>query len=87
MAYALGMGTIILAISVAAALARTGLASRLRFISRHSGRLGSVLIAAAGTYAIWYGRWELAVYRRELDSDPVVDRGEDIRLWFVSAVD
>ncbi|MBT8241411.1 MAG: cytochrome c biogenesis protein CcdA [Acidimicrobiia bacterium] len=87
LAYSLGMGTIILAISLAAALARTGLANRLRFIAGHAGQLGGVLMVIAGAYAIWYGRWELAVYSGDLDTDPVVDVGEDLRLWFVSRID
>ena len=37
----------------------------------------------AGGYAIWYGRWELAVYDGDLGTDPVIDTMEAIRLWFV----
>ena len=86
-AYASGMGTIILAISMAAALTRTGLTTRLRVLSKYSGQLGGVLMVAAGTYAIWYGRWELAVFRGDLDSDPVIAAGEAFRLWFVTRID
>ena len=41
----------------------------------------------AGGYAIWYGRWELAVYDGDLSSDPIIDNMEDIRLWFVNTIE
>lgn len=85
-AYALGMGTVILAISVGAAVTRTGLTSRLRLLSRHAPRLGGVLMVVAGSYAVWYGQWELAVYSGDLDSDPIIDAGERVRLWFVTSI-
>ncbi len=85
--YAMGMGTVILALSVTAALARSSVTSRLRVISRHAGRLSGVLMLAAGSYAVWYGRWELAVYRGNLAADPIVEGGEDARVWLISLID
>jgi hypothetical protein len=41
----------------------------------------------AGGYAIWYGRWELAVYDGALGTDPIIDTMEDIRLWFVDTTE
>ena len=38
---------------------------------------------AAGSYAIWYGRWELAIYNGKQGADPVVDRIENVRVRFV----
>ena len=78
--YALGMGVVILAISVTAALARTSLVGRLRRLSIIAPRIGGAMMILAGLYAIWYGRWELAVYSGDLSSDPLVDLGEDLRL-------
>ena len=43
-------------------------------------------MVAAGAYAIWYGRWELAVYDGDLGTDPVIDAAEDIRLWFIDTI-
>ncbi len=86
-AYAAGMGTTILGISVGAALARDGLSSRLRLLTKFSSRLGGVLMVLAGVYAIWYGRWELRVYSGDLKTDPVVELGESVRLWFVTRID
>lgn len=85
--YALGMGTIILILGVASALAHSTVANHMRKLSRIAPRIGGVLMLAAGTYAIWYGRWELAVYNGEFGTDPVIDTAEDIRLWFVDTIE
>lgn len=85
--YALGMGTVILALSVTAALARSGVTSRLRLISRHAGGLSGALMLAGGAYAVWYGRWELAVYRGDLTTDPFVEGVEQARVWLISLID
>ena len=85
-AYALGMGIIILVLSVASALAHSTVANHMRRLSRIAPRIGGILMVAAGAYAIWYGRWELAVYDGNLDTDPVIETAEDIRLWFVETI-
>lgn len=86
-AYALGMGTIILAISVFAALAHTTLIQAMRKLTRVMTRLGGALMIAAGGYAIWYGRWELGVYAGDLDADPIIDTIEDLRLRIVENIE
>lgn len=86
-AYALGMGTIVLAISVAAALAHTTMTRGMRHLARIMPRVGGGLMVAAGGYAIWYGRWELRVYDGKLESDPVVDGIEDVRLSLVRSIE
>lgn len=85
-AYALGMGIIILILGVASALAHSTVANHMRRLSRIAPRIGGVLMVAAGAYAIWYGRWELAVYDGDLGTDPVIDAAEDIRLWFIDTI-
>ena len=42
---------------------------------------------AAGAYAIWYGRWELRVYRGDLRGDPLIDSIEDVRLRIVETIE
>jgi cytochrome c biogenesis protein CcdA len=86
-AYSLGMGAIIAVLSLAAALAHQTVATNLRRFSRIAPRIGGVLMILAGGYAIWYGRWELAVYDGRLESDGVVETGENIRSWFISTID
>lgn len=86
-AYALGMGTIILAISVAAAVAHSSVARVMGRLSRAMGRVGGVLMVAAGGYAVWYGRWELSVYAGDLRGDPVISAIEDFRRRIVDNVE
>lgn len=86
-AYAFGMGAIILAIAFSAALAQPRPVSELRRLSRFAPRFGGVLMVVSGSYAIWYARWELAVYRGDLAHDPVVDAGERWRLAAVGWVE
>ncbi|MDW3178647.1 MAG: cytochrome c biogenesis CcdA family protein [Acidimicrobiia bacterium] len=86
-AYALGMGVIILILSLASTFAHSAVANHMRRLSRIAPRIGGVLMVAAGAYAIWYGRWELAVYDGDLGTDPVIDTAEDIRLWFVDTIE
>lgn len=86
-AYALGMGVVILAISVGAALMRPGTAGTMRKASRFAPRAGGVLMVLAGLYGIWYGRWELAVYGGDLNTDPVIEAGEDLRIRLVALVE
>ena len=85
-AYALGMGIIILILSLASALAHSTVAHHMRRLSRIAPRLGGILMVAAGAYPIWYGRWELAVYDGDLGTNPVIDTAEDVRLWFVDTI-
>lgn len=85
--YALGMGTVVLAISVGAALAHTTLTRVMRGFTRVVSRVGGLLMIAAGGYAIWYGRWELRVYSGDLSGDPVVDAMEDLRLRIVEVIE
>lgn len=84
LAYALGMGIVILAISLASAFTHTTLASTMRRFSRLAPRAGGLLMVLAGAYAMWYGRWELAVYDGDLGRDPLITRIEQVRLAIVS---
>ncbi len=86
-AYALGMGVIILALSIASALAHSTVATHMRRLSLVAPRIGGLLMILAGGYAIWYGRWELSVYDGDLSTDAVIGTVEDIRLWFVNTIE
>lgn len=86
-AYALGMGLIIVVLSVASALAHATVANHLRRLSRLAPTVGGVLMVLAGAYAVWYGRWELAVYGGRIGTDPVIDGGESVRLWLVRGIE
>jgi cytochrome c-type biogenesis protein len=81
--YAAGMGTIILALSVSAALAHDSLAGMLRNASKYAPRLAGVLLTLSGSYAVWYGRYELSVYDGNRSSDSIVDAGTNLQTRFV----
>jgi cytochrome c biogenesis protein CcdA len=59
--YALGMGVVLLVLTMALALARRGLVSRMRTVLPHVNRISGVLLAAAGIYVAYYGFFELWV--------------------------
>ena len=81
--YAVGMGVIILALSVAAALAHNSVADALRSLSRWAPRLAGALLIASGAYAVWYGRHELEVYGGDLREDRLVEFGLDLQARFI----
>jgi cytochrome c-type biogenesis protein len=85
-AYALGMGTIVLAISVLAAVAHNWVARAMGRLTQCAPRVGGVLMVAAGAYAVWYGRWELGVYAGDLRADPIIETVDDLRLRLVENV-
>lgn len=85
--YGLGMGVVILAIACSAAIARPRPVEEMRRFSRHAVRFGGALMILSGAYAIWYARWELAVYEGDLRTDAVVAFGERWRLVAVDLVE
>lgn len=60
-AYALGMGTVVMGVALAVALARQRLVGRLRAASRHVARASGGLLAAVGVYVIAYAAYSLRV--------------------------
>lgn len=85
-AYALGMGLVVLVLSLGAAAAHSSVAANVQKFALWAPRVGGALMVVAGSYAIWYGRWELAVYDGQLGGDPIVDRIENVRLIFVTEI-
>ena len=84
-AYALGMGLVLMVLTVAIALARQGLVSSLRSAMRWVNPVSAVLLLIAGAYVAYYGWYELRVR-----SDPetfagpaqwVTDLQTDIQVW------
>ena len=41
----------------------------------------------SGAYTMWYARWQLGVYAGNLSSDPIVERGEELRLRLVETIE
>lgn len=59
--YALGMGLVITALTVAIALARDSVVRVLRSGMRHANRAAAVLMVLMGAYVAWYGVFSLRV--------------------------
>ena len=71
-AYGMGMATVLMALSVTAALFRDGLARRLRRLLPHVPQMTGLMLVVAGAYLTYYWlRFELGP-RATLSSDPVV---------------
>lgn len=81
--YAVGMGVIILVLSVSAAIARDSFVGSLRSMSRYAPRFAALLLIISGTYAIWYGRHELRVYAGDLRNDRFVEFGTNLQTRFI----
>ena len=84
-AYALGMGLVLMVLTVAIALARQSIVSRLRSAMRWVNPVSAVLLLIAGAYVAYYGWYELRVR-----DDPttfagparwVTDLQTDIQVW------
>ncbi len=72
-AYALGMGVVVTLLALAAVLVRGSLAtSRLRALTRYTGRVAGGLLVVAGAYVTWYGIVEVRVLGGDVSPDPVV---------------
>ena len=61
-AYALGMGSVILFLTVSLARAKSNVATRMRQFLPHMGTLSGIVLVVAGVYLIDYGVWELRVF-------------------------
>jgi cytochrome c-type biogenesis protein len=86
-AYALGMGLVIVAVSLAVALAQTAVVTWLRRVGRIVPRLGGGLLVVAGVYVAYYGWYEIRVLRDGALDDPVIGAGEGIQRWLADGVD
>lgn len=86
-AYAVGMGAVVTMLALAAAFARPRSTRSLRRLSRHAPRAGGLLMVLSGAYTMWYARWQLGVYAGNLSSDPIVERGEELRLRLVETIE
>ncbi len=72
LAYAMGMGTVVLALAIGVATASSSFVASMRragaWISRGSG----ALLLVAGGYVAWYGWFEIRVLAATTTSDPVI---------------
>lgn len=67
MAYALGMALVLMALTLAIALARQGLVRSLRSALPYVNRVAGVLLILAGAYMAYYGWYEIQVFSTGTD--------------------
>lgn len=72
LAYALGMGTVVLTLALAVSTARSSVSAAMRRAGPVISRLTGILLLVAGGYVAWYGWFELRVLSGRAGSDPVV---------------
>jgi cytochrome c biogenesis protein CcdA len=71
--YGLGMGVVVVSLTVYSALARNGLVRRLRRAMPYVNRVAAVLLVLSGAYVTYYGIYEIRLDRSdEVIDDPIV---------------
>ena len=84
-AYGLGMGIVIAILTVAVALAKTGVVQRFRNLLPVMNKVAGGLLLVAGTYVAYYGWYEIRV----LDGatgDPIIDRAIELQTLLQNTV-
>jgi cytochrome c biogenesis protein CcdA len=71
-AYGLGMGSVVVFLTIATALAKTSVARGLRRVLPFIHRISALLLLASGLYVAYYGWYEIRL-RDEITRDPIVD--------------
>jgi len=87
-AYAAGMAIVLIALTVALALARQGLVTRLRRLLPYITRISGGLLVLAGIFLTYYGWWERQVLSRDavaLSEGSAADRPAELALEFQQA--
>jgi cytochrome c-type biogenesis protein len=84
-AYALGMGAVLMALTLAVALARRSLVSGMRRALPYVARASGALLVVAGAYVAYYGWYEIALNRDiEAPAGPVAfvtSLSGDVSTW------
>lgn len=90
LAYAAGMGLVIGVLTVGVALARDGIATRLRAALPYVNRAGGALLLLAGAYVTYYGFFEIRVLSGNTARDPIVGAATQVQAqlqrWLDSTV-
>ena len=84
--YALGMGLVVTALTVAVALAEVGLVGRLRRAMPYVSRASGILLVLAGAYVAWYGWFEVRTLNGGDGQDPIVQRALRVQTWLQNDV-
>lgn len=85
LAYGLGMGLVLTALTVAIALTRVSIVGHLRRALPYIHRISGGLLVVAGAYLAWYGWYEVRVNRGDLSTPGpvawVTDLSADLTNW------
>jgi cytochrome c-type biogenesis protein len=84
-AYGLGMGVIIAILTVAVALAKSGVVQKFRNLLPIMNKIAGGLLLLAGAYVAYYGWYEIRVLNGQT-KDPIIDRAIDIQQWLQNKV-
>lgn len=83
--YGLGMGLVISVLTVAVALAKSGIVHRFRALLPVMNRVAGGFLVVAGAYVAYYGWYEIRVLAGATD-DPIVDRAIRIQTWLQNTI-
>jgi cytochrome c biogenesis protein CcdA len=80
--YGVGMGLVVTVLTIAVAMARSGVVARFRSFIPYMNRIAGVLMLIAGAYVAYYGWYELRVLEFGADGDdPIIDVALDLQAW------
>lgn len=84
-AYGLGMGAVIMTLTLGVAMARTSVATNMRKVLPWVNRVSGVLLVLSGAYLVVYGWWEIQVLRGNITQNALVGFFEDfqteVNIW------
>lgn len=79
LAYALGMGIVVLVLALAVVTARTSVVGSMRRVGALISRGSGALLVVAGAYVAWYGWFEIRVLAGAATSDPVISAAVSVQ--------
>jgi hypothetical protein len=79
------MGVVIAILTVAVALAKTGVVRRVRNVLPAMNRIAGGLMLVAGAYVAYYGWYEIRVLNGATD-DPIVDAAVELQTWLQNRI-
>lgn len=83
--YGVGMGVVVGVLTIAVALARSGLVNRFRSLLPKMNLVAGALLLVAGGYVAYYGWYELRLFHFDGPAeDPIVDFATEIQTWLVN---
>ena len=83
--YGVGMGVVVTVLTLAVALARSGVVARFRSLIPRMNRVAGVLLLVAGAYVAYYGWYELRLFHFDGPAeDPIVDAATEVQTWLVN---